>query len=185
MWELCWRYFSSVFIYGNIFCKVAVNKNTSFIDYASGIRLLDCSKWAKSIWCHNFLIWRHRHIFLTRFCFSSQVSISGDWDELRISSLARMSLIKCYWMLQNVRITAFTTLELLREDQLEGLKLHSLLLTLYPEWVKNVTTPWTQERKLNVHNTFRRRPGPHLNTAWKVSRYRVFTQWNVLVVCSI
>ena len=34
-------------------------------------------------------------------------AISGDWDELGIPDLARMSLIKCYWMLQISRVTAF------------------------------------------------------------------------------
>ena len=46
--------------------------------------------------------------------------ISGDWGELWISHLARMSLIECYWMLQNSRVTAFTVFELLRENQLGG-----------------------------------------------------------------
>ena len=32
--------------------------------------------------------------------------ISEDWGELRISNLARMSLIECYWTLQNSRATA-------------------------------------------------------------------------------
>ena len=36
--------------------------------------------------------------------------ISADWNELGIPKLARMSLIKCYWMLQNARVTAFTVL---------------------------------------------------------------------------
>ena len=44
--------------------------------------------------------------------------ISGDWGELWIPNLAQMSLIKCYWMLQNARVTAFTISELLRENQL-------------------------------------------------------------------
>ena len=44
--------------------------------------------------------------------------ISGDWGELWIPNLARMSVIKCYWMLQNSRFTAFTFFELLREKQL-------------------------------------------------------------------
>ena len=43
--------------------------------------------------------------------------ISGDWVKLLISNLAQMSLIKCYWMLQNARITAFTVFELLKENQ--------------------------------------------------------------------
>ena len=32
---------------------------------------------------------------------------SGDWGELGIPHSARMSLIKCYWMLQNVRVNSF------------------------------------------------------------------------------
>ena len=31
-----------------------------------------------------------------------------------------MSLIECYWILQNFSVTAFTVLELLRKNQLEG-----------------------------------------------------------------
>ena len=46
--------------------------------------------------------------------------ISGDWGELWIPNLAWMSLIECYWMLQNSRVTAFTVFELLRENQLGG-----------------------------------------------------------------
>ena len=38
--------------------------------------------------------------------------ISGDWDELGIPNLARMFLIKCYYMLQNGRVAAFTVSEL-------------------------------------------------------------------------
>ena len=41
--------------------------------------------------------------------------IFGDWEKLAISNLARMSLIKCYWLLQNVRVIAFTISELWRE----------------------------------------------------------------------
>ena len=44
--------------------------------------------------------------------------ISGDWGELWIPNLVRMSLIECYCMLQNSRVTAFTVFELLRENQL-------------------------------------------------------------------
>ena len=46
--------------------------------------------------------------------------ISGDWDELWIPNLARMSLIECYWMLQNSRFTAFTVFVLLWEHQMGG-----------------------------------------------------------------
>ena len=31
--------------------------------------------------------------------------ISGDYDELGIPHLVDMSLMKCYWMLQNARVT--------------------------------------------------------------------------------
>ena len=48
--------------------------------------------------------------------------ISGAWCELGIPNLARMYLIKCYWMLQNARVTTFTASELLRENQ-QGVKL--------------------------------------------------------------
>ena len=43
--------------------------------------------------------------------------ISRDWVKLVTPNLARMFLIKCYWMLQNVRITAIIVYELLRENQ--------------------------------------------------------------------
>ena len=50
-----------------------------------------------------------------KFC-----SIFWDWDKLGVSNLAQMSLIKCYLMPQNTRVTAFTVFELLRENQQRG-----------------------------------------------------------------
>ena len=47
--------------------------------------------------------------------------ISGGLRELGIPDLARISLIKCYWMMQSARVTVFTVTELLREKQ--GVKL--------------------------------------------------------------
>ena len=44
--------------------------------------------------------------------------ISGDWGKLWIPNLARISLIECYWMLQNSRVTASSVFELLGENQL-------------------------------------------------------------------
>ena len=44
-------------------------------------------------------------------------SISGVWGKFEMSNLTRLFLIKCYWMLQNARVTAFTVSELLRENQ--------------------------------------------------------------------
>ena len=76
--------------------------------------------------------------------------ISGDWDESGILSLARMSLIKCYWMLQNARVLAFTVFDLLRENQ----------------QLSKITPPTTQIR---VNNTFvRLRNFPNLNMALKI-----------------
>ena len=46
--------------------------------------------------------------------------ISGDWGELGIPNLVQKSLMKCFWMLQNGRVTAFTVSELLRENQQKG-----------------------------------------------------------------
>ena len=51
----------------------------------------------------------------SKFC-----PISGDWGELWMPNLARVSLIECYWMLQNSSVTAFTVFELIRENQLGG-----------------------------------------------------------------
>ena len=47
---------------------------------------------------------------------SELCQIFEDWGELGIPSLARMSL-KCYLMLQNPSITAFTVSKLLRENK--------------------------------------------------------------------
>ena len=46
--------------------------------------------------------------------------MSGDCSKYGISNLAQTSLIKCYWVLQNTRVTTFTVAELLRENQQEG-----------------------------------------------------------------
>ena len=48
--------------------------------------------------------------------------MSGEWKKLGMPNLARISVIKCYWMTQNARITAFTVFELLRENK-QGVKL--------------------------------------------------------------
>ena len=46
--------------------------------------------------------------------------VSGDWGEWRTPNLARTSLIKFYWILQNPRVTTLTVSELLRENQQGG-----------------------------------------------------------------
>ena len=62
--------------------------------------------------------------------------ISGDWGKTGIINLARMYLMKIYWMLQNDRVTAFTVSQLLRENQ-QGVKLpHSLFqIRVKSRWV--------------------------------------------------
>ena len=54
---------------------------------------------------------RKSDISPSEFC-----TISGDWSKLGIPNLARIFLMKCYWMLQNARVTAYTVPELLREN---------------------------------------------------------------------
>ena len=55
---------------------------------------------------------RKSEIAPSEFC-----PIFGDWDKLRIPNMARMFLMKCYYMLQNVRVPASTVSELLSESQ--------------------------------------------------------------------
>ena len=57
----------------------------------------------------------------SEICPSEFCPISRNWSELGIPNLARASLIKCYEMLQNARVTAFTVSELLREYQQDNL----------------------------------------------------------------
>ena len=46
--------------------------------------------------------------------------ISEDWGDLGIQNSAGRSHMKCYWMLQKARITAFAVSQLLRKTQQEG-----------------------------------------------------------------
>ena len=48
--------------------------------------------------------------------------ISGDWGRLEIPNLVGMFLMKCYWMLQNARVTAFRISDLLRGNQQRGIR---------------------------------------------------------------
>ena len=58
---------------------------------------------------------RKSGIPLSEFC-----PISGDWSKLGIPNMAWASLIKCYWKMQNARVTAFTFSELLTKNQQGG-----------------------------------------------------------------
>ena len=81
--------------------------------------LMSVSWLALEVWQFSFIkewpeIWKSE-IQQSEFC-----PISGDWSKLGIPNLARMALRKCYWMLQNTRVTAFTVSKLLRENQQWG-----------------------------------------------------------------
>ena len=98
VWELCYRFFSSVFS----FCKTKSFLNVSFTDYASGIRVPNCSKLAINRKNDNDIpICQHDAIvnFFWR-CFVSFVKVS-------------------YWS----KFTTFTVSELLRENQQVGVEL--------------------------------------------------------------
>ena len=87
----------------------------------AGPSFLSVSSLVLQLWQFSFIRdWpeiRKSEIPPSKFC-----SIPGNWGKLVIPNLARMSLLKCYWMLQNARVTAFTISELLRENQ-QGVKL--------------------------------------------------------------
>ena len=74
------------------------------------------------LWQFSFIgycpeIWKLQ-IPLSKFC-----PISSYWVKIGIPNLAQTSLIKFYWMLQNVRITVFKVSELLRKNQQGVVKL--------------------------------------------------------------
>ena len=88
----------------------------------TGSSFMSISSLVLELWQFSFIRdWpeiRKSEIPPSEFC-----PISGDWGELWIPNLVRMSLIECYWMLQNSRVTAFTVLELLRETNWGGGKI--------------------------------------------------------------
>ena len=61
------------------------------------------------------LIWNWPEIRKSEIPLSGFCSVSGNWSEQGQPNLARTSLIKYYWMLQNARVTAYTVSELLWE----------------------------------------------------------------------
>ena len=91
----------------------------------TGPSFMSTSSLVLELWQFSFKrdwpeIWKSE-IPPSEFC-----TISGDWGELWIPNLGRISLIECYWMPQNSRVTAFTVFELLRKNKLgEGVKLSS------------------------------------------------------------
>ena len=60
-----------------------------------------------------FFIWDWPKIRKSQIPLPEFSPISGDWGKLETQNLARMSLMKCYWIIQNFWVTAFTSSELL------------------------------------------------------------------------
>ena len=91
----------------------------SLVKLVTGPGFMSISSLVFELWQFSFVrdwpeIWKSA-IFSSEFC-----PIPGDWGKLWIPSLVWISLIECYWMLQNTMVTAFTVFELLRENQLGG-----------------------------------------------------------------
>ena len=80
----------------------------------TGPNFISISSLPLELWQFTFIRhWpeiRKSEIPSSEFC-----SIYGDWRKLGIPNLDRMSLMKCYLILQNARDTAFTVSELFRE----------------------------------------------------------------------
>ena len=80
----------------------------------TGPSFMSISSLVLELWQFSFIRdWpeiRKSEIPPSEFC-----PISGDWGELGIPNLARMSLIKCYWMMENVRVTVPTCIVLMNQ----------------------------------------------------------------------
>ena len=90
-----------------------------FSSLGTGPSSMSISSLVLELWQFLFIrdwpeIWKSK-ISRYEFC-----SISRDWGELGIPNLVRTSLIKCYWMLQNASVTAFTTWVFKRNQEGEG-----------------------------------------------------------------
>ena len=88
------------------------------LSLVTGPSFMSISSLVLELWQFSFIRdWpeiRKSEIPLSEFC-----PISGDWGSLGIPNLAGMFLMKCYWMVQNARVTSFTVSELLRLNQQE------------------------------------------------------------------
>ena len=82
----------------------------------TGSSFMSISSLVLELWQFSF-IWDWPEIRKSEIPPSEFCPISGDWGKLGIPNLAGMSLIKCYWMLENTKFTIFTVSKLLRENQ--------------------------------------------------------------------
>ena len=82
----------------------------------TGQSFISISSLVRELWQFSFIRDRPK-IQKLEIPPSGFVPIYGHLGELGITNLARMSLIKSYWILQNFRTTTFTIFGLLRENQ--------------------------------------------------------------------
>ena len=99
-----WRNNFPTWLQRQIFFDVVLFLLSSLV---SSLSFMSISLLALELWKFSFImdwpeIWKSG-IPRSEFC-----SISGDWGELWIPHFAQASLIECYWMQQNSRVTAFT-----------------------------------------------------------------------------
>ena len=87
----------------------------------TGLSFMSISLLVQELWQFSF-IREWSDIGKSKILAPLICQISGDWDKIGIINLARMYLMKIYWMLQNDRVTAFTLSQLLKENQ-QGVKL--------------------------------------------------------------
>ena len=97
----------SIFFGVALFCLTRLVTGSSFTSILSLVLQL----WQISL-IRDWPEIRKSEIPPSEFC-----TVSGDWSELGIPNLARISLIKFYWILQIARVIALTISELLRENQ--------------------------------------------------------------------
>ena len=91
----------------------------SLSSLVTGPSFMSISSLVLELWQFLF-IWDWPKVRKSEIPPSEFCSIFGECGEQGLPNLARTSLIKCYWMLQNARVTAFTVFELLWENQLGG-----------------------------------------------------------------
>ena len=97
----------SIFLNVVLFLLSSLNTGPSFVSISSQVlelwQFCLIRDWPKT--------WK-LEIPQSEFC-----PISGEWGKLGIPNLARISLIKCYWMLTNTKVTPSTVSKLLRGNQ--------------------------------------------------------------------
>ena len=108
-----WHHNFLMWHHGQIFFDVVLFLLSSLV---TGASFMSISSVILELWQFPFI--RDRpEIRKLKIAPSEFCPISGDCGELGIPNMAQTSLIKCYWMLQDARDTAFTVSELSRENQ--------------------------------------------------------------------